>query len=123
MKRFFTLFMSIILILSLASCGSITDTNLINSNKKSGEDYTSLVIDAFWKKACVLFGINYSDFKMMDTATSYISDSTTSDGYTAHYYLVKTSYDTENVFGKKELNKIINKFLYKNKRRNNNGKK
>lgn len=113
MKKYFAVVLSIIMVLSIVACGSTTDTNSTNLNKeKNGEDYTTLVTDAFWEGTCGLFGINYSDFKMLDTATSYISDSTTSDGYTAYYYLVKTSYDTKNAFGQKINHQVTARCYY-----------
>ena len=113
MKRIISVVLSIIVALSLAACGTTTETNPTEASKtKSGEDYTSLVTDAFWEGTCGLFGINYSDFKMWDTATSYISESTTSDGYTAHYYLVKTSFDTKNAFGQKINHQVVARCYY-----------
>lgn len=113
MKRIFVIVLSIIMLLSLAACGSTTATNSTSSNKeKSGEDYTTLVFNAFWEGTCDTFGVNYSDYKWTHTATSYITDSTTSDGYTAHYYLIKTAFDTKNAFGQKINHEVTARCYY-----------
>lgn len=110
MKKVIAVMLAFVMVFSLAACGSTSDST--SSKKPSGKDYESLVIDAFWEGTCGAFGINYSDFNMLDTSTSYISDSTTSDGYTAHYYLIKTSFDTENAFGKKITHQVTARCYY-----------
>ena len=113
MKKIFAVILSIIMVFTLVACGSTTDSELTNSTKeKSGEDFEILVEDAFWEGTCGIFGINYSDFNMLDTVTSYISDSTTSDGYTAYYYLVKTAFDTKNAFGQKINHQVTARCYY-----------
>lgn len=79
---------------------------------KSGEEYETQVLDAFWEGASSVLGIQYSDFKFTHTACSYIQDFTTTDGYTSYYYLIETAYETENVFGKKVTHPITARCYY-----------
>ena len=113
MKKFLTVVLSVFMVLSLAACGLSNSTNQTPTTKEaSGKDYEAQVFTAFWEAACSSFGVNYSDYKWTHTATSYISDSTTSDGYTAHYYLIKTAFDTENVFGQKINHEVTARCYY-----------
>ena len=113
MKKFLTVVLSVFMALSLAACGLSNNTNQTTTTKEaSGKDYEAQVFAAFWESACGSFGVNYSDYKWTHTATSYISDSTTSDGYTAHYYLIKTAFDTENVFGQKINHEVTARCYY-----------
>ena len=79
---------------------------------KSGEDYEFQVFDAFWSGICGELGVQYSDCKETHTAYSYICDYTTTDGYTAYYYLINTAYETENIYGKKVLHPITARCYY-----------
>ena len=71
----------------------------ITVNATSGEDYSSSVFDAFWNSVSNTLGVEYSDYNWLDTATSYIQDFETADGYIAHYYLIETSYTETNYYG------------------------
>lgn len=115
MKRILAFILSIFMILSLSACSfsSPTDSSSkIQNTNASGKDYETLVFNSFWESTCGEFGVNYSDYKWTHTVTSYISDSTTSDGYTAHYYLVKTAFDTKNAFGQKILHEVTARCYY-----------
>lgn len=109
MKKIILISLSFILAFSLGACGSNT-TSL--DTRASGEDYTTQVFTAFWESVCDSFGVSYSDYEWAHTATSYISDSTTSDGYTAHYYLIKTAFETKNAFGQDVLHPITARCYY-----------
>lgn len=113
MKKFLTVIVSVFVAVSLVACGLSTNTNQTPTTKEAcGKDYETQVFNAFWEGACGSFGVNYSDYKMLHTATSYICDSTTSDGYTAHYYLIKTAFDTKNVFGQKINHEVTARCYY-----------
>lgn len=83
-----------------------------SNSPKGGEGYEGTVWEAFWETTSSSLGLEYIDYKMDHTAYSYVSESTTSDGYTAYYYLIKTAYETENVFGKKVLHPITARCYY-----------
>lgn len=80
--------------------------------KKSGEDYELLVWEAFWEGASDYFGVEYSAYKMWDTVYDYIQDFETSDGYTAHYYLIRTAFETTNVLGQKITHQVTARCYY-----------
>lgn len=80
--------------------------------EKTAEDYESAVFEAFWKGASNYFGVEYSDYKWTHTATSYICDYETNGGYTAHYYLIKTAFKTENVYGQEVLHEVTARCYY-----------
>ncbi len=107
----------IITLITIISNG-LTDTNSEESKTqetttiKSGEDYESFVFDAFWMGICGSFGVEYNDFKMAHTTYDYIQDFTTSDGYTAHYYLIQTAFETKNAFGQKVLHPVTARCYY-----------
>lgn len=79
---------------------------------KNPEDYEGDVFTAFWESASDFFGVEYSDYKWTHTATSYICDYKTSDGYTAHYYLIETAFETKNAFGQDILHKVTARCYY-----------
>lgn len=76
------------------------------------EDYEGDVFTAFWENASESFGVEYSDYKWAHTAYSYISDSQTSDGYIAYYYLIQTAYESTNAFGQNVLHEITARCYY-----------
>lgn len=80
--------------------------------KKSGEDYELLVWEAFWEGASDYLGVEYSAYKMWDTVYDYIQDFETSDGYTAHYYLIRTAFETTNVLGQKITHQVTARCYY-----------
>ena len=110
MKKVILISLSFILAFSLVACGS--NTTFPDNTKASGEDYTTQVFTAFWESVCDSLGVSYSDYEWAHTATSYISDSTTSDGYTAHYYLIKTAFETKNAFGQEVLHPVTARCYY-----------
>lgn len=79
---------------------------------KSGEDYEGDVFTAFWEGASKSFGVEYSDYKFAHTSYSWIDDFTTTDGYTAHYYLIQTAFETKNAFGQKVLHPVTARCYY-----------
>ena len=83
-----------------------------SNSPKSGEDYELSVWEAFWETTSASLGLEYSDYKMAHTAYSFVSESETSDGYKAYYYLIQTAYETENVFGKEVLHPITARCYY-----------
>ena len=90
--------------------GSSTDQK--QEEKKSGEDYESLVWEAFWEGASDYFGVEYSAYKVWDTAYDYIQDFETSDGYIAHYYLIRTAFETINMLGQKITHQVTARCYY-----------
>ena len=80
--------------------------------EKSGEDYESLVWEAFWGSASDAFGVEYSDYKAFDTVTDYIKEFETSDGYTSYYYLIRTAFETTNAFGTKIKHPVTARCYY-----------
>lgn len=69
------------------------------NGEKSPEDYELTVWQTFWETASEYFGVEYSSYKVAQTAYGYICENETSDGYISYYYLVKTAYETQNAFG------------------------
>ena len=80
--------------------------------EEPGKQYESAVFDVFWTSASKAFGVEYSDYKWTQTATSYLMDFETAGGHTAHYYLIETAFETENVFGKKVLHPVTARCYY-----------
>ena len=79
---------------------------------KAGEDYETVVFQAFWEGASEFFEVEYSDYKMTHTAYSFVSESKTTDDYISYYYLINTAFETENVFGVKVLHKVTARCYY-----------
>lgn len=98
----------------LLLCGMFTacSTPDEQDTEKTGEDYELAVWQAFWESASDYFGVEYSDYKMSQTAYSFICDNETSDGYTSHYYLIQTAFETENVYGQKIVHKVTARCYY-----------
>ncbi len=83
-----------------------------HDKNKSGEDYEVPVWQAFWESASAYFGVDYSDYKVAHTVYDYIQDFETSDGYTAHYYLIRTAFETTNALGQKITHKVTARCYY-----------
>lgn len=79
-------------------------------NKHSDRLQSRLSSQRKLKKSWI--GVPYSDYKWTHTAYSYISDSQTSDGYTAYYYLIRTAYETTNAFGQNILHEVTARCYY-----------
>lgn len=113
---FVVLLIAIIAIPKPDTAGNSTQSNSTQQseqeNIKSPEDYTGDVFTAFWEGASDFFGVEYSDYKWTHTATSYICDYETSDGYTAHYYLIETAFETKNAFGQDVLHEVTARCYY-----------
>lgn len=113
---FVVLLIAIIAIPKPDTDGNSTQSNSAQQseqeNIKSPEDYTGDVFTAFWEGASDFFGVEYSDYKWTHTATSYICDYETSDGYTAHYYLIETAFETKNAFGQDVLHEVTARCYY-----------
>lgn len=97
------------LTLLLPACGNSNGTD---EKEVSPKDYEGKVFSTFWEGACELFGVEYSEYKTTHTAYSYIQDFETSDGYTSHYYLIETAFETENVFGHEILHPVTARCYY-----------
>lgn len=82
------------------------------TDEKQAEDYEGDVFTAFWEGASDFFGVEYSDYKWTHTATSYICDYETSDGYITHYYLIKTAFETKNIYGQEVLHEVTARCYY-----------
>ena len=80
--------------------------------EKTAEDYESVVFDAFWETASDAFGVEYSDYKWTETATSYICDYKTAGGQTAHYYLIETAFETKDAYGQDVSHKVTARCYY-----------
>lgn len=89
-----------------------TETEEDSFQEKSGEDYETAVWQSFWESASDYFGVEYSDYKMADTAYSYISESITTDGNISYYYLIQTAYETQNIYGATSLHKVTARCYY-----------
>lgn len=87
-------------------------THTEQNKENTGKDYSGAVFDAFWKGASNFFGVEYSDYKWTHTATSYICDYETNGGYTSHYYLIKTAFETENIYGQNILHEVTARCYY-----------
>lgn len=110
-------FLVIILFVILGTKGCSTASNdggdqSSQSSVQSGEDYELVVWQTFWEGASQSLGVEYSDYKMAHTVYDYIQDFTTSDGYTAHYYLIKTAFETKNVLGQDVLHPVTARCYY-----------
>lgn len=105
----------LIIILGVKGCSTNPSGNEDQSSQsavKSGEDYEGDVFTAFWEGASKSFGVEYSDYKFAHTSYSWIDDFTTTDGYTAHYYLIQTAFETKNAFGQKVLHPVTARCYY-----------
>lgn len=102
----------VLFVIVIGVIGIVSNPNSTTPAEKTGKDYESAVFSAFWEGASESFGVEYSDYKLAHTATSYISDYTTAGGQTAHYYLIKTGFETTNAFGHTTLHHVVARCYY-----------
>ena len=96
----------------LIMCIVLTGCSTPQDHKVSGEDFELEVWQAFWEGASKTFGVEYSEYKFAHTSYSWIDDFTTTDGYTAHYYLIQTAFETKNAFGQTVLHPVTARCYY-----------
>ena len=106
-----------IVMLTLSGCSNNTEqsengSQTTQNEVQRGADYELLVWQAFWDGASEFFGVEYSAYKNWDTVTDYIQDFETSDGYTSHYYLIRTVFETTNAFGETIENQVTARCYY-----------
>lgn len=100
------------LIQSEGTGGESQANQVKQTEDNSPEDYELMVFESFWESASDYFGIEYSDYKWTDTATSYICDYETNGGYSAYYYLIKTAFETKNAYGQKISHEVTARCYY-----------
>lgn len=92
MKKIILFLCAVTMSLLLVACGGEGGSS---SNEK---DYTSTDAEAavttvVKESLAESWGLEYSDFKISETACDYISESETSDGGTSYYYLFRSAYE------------------------------